>query len=188
MLHHTKFSVSFTNVLIFCLLDADALVLNDVRIGKGVFQCMTPPLDMTRLKMTGGGMGWGNNDFLSSLSGDSDDRDEETKKYNEFKDARESFEERQRERMNSSAGQKFMQQQNLAKQRGGNQHVDSEGNFFEDMGFGDIPQEGSASRFGSMMRQASARAQGNQPGMGNPIEFEQTFAVPLDEMESNEDL
>lgn len=133
-------------------------------------------------------MGWGNNDFLSSLSGDNDDREEETQKYVEFKEAREAFEDRQRERMSSPAGQKFMQQQNLANERMGSQPVDSTGNFFEDMGFSEMPLEDSSSRFSVMMRQASARMEGNQPGIGNPTGFEQTFAVPLDEMESEEDL
>ena len=136
------------------------------------------------------GRGWGNDDFLNSLGGDEEDRSAETEKYQEFKTSRENFDKRQRERMESPAGQLFMQQQRemMARQQEQREALnrddeDSTGDFFKDLGMGDIPMEGG-SRFSSMMRQAA----GN--GMGRPsmnMGFEQKLAVPLDYVSEDED-
>jgi hypothetical protein len=136
------------------------------------------------------GRGWGNDDFLNSLGGDDEERSAETEKYQEFKRTRENFDERQRERMESPAGQQFMQQQRemMARQQEQREALnrddkDSTGDFFQDLGMGDIPVEGG-SRFSSMMRQAA----GN--GMGRPsmnLGFEQKLAVPLDYVSEDED-
>ena len=63
----------------------------------------------------------------------------------------------------------------------GHKDSDSAGAFFDDLGFEEMKQEGSTSRFGNMMKQASARKSGNMSEMGNSIGFEQVFAVPLDD-------
>lgn len=125
-----------------------------------------------------GGGGWGNDDFLSSLSGDSDDRDDAQQKYEEYREAREAFDERNRQRLESPEGKRFMQQIQNSEQNVRSIPPNSDGGFFEDIGFGtSLPQEGG-SRFSNMMNQATARQQ--HGGSGSPF-FEQKFAIPLDE-------
>ena len=132
-----------------------------------------------------GGGGWGNDDFLSSLSGDSDDRDDAQQKYEEYREAREAFDERNRQRLESPEGKRFMQQIQNSEQNVRSISPNSDGGFFEDIGFGtSLPQEGGG-RFSNMMNQATARQQ--QGGLGSPF-FEQKFAIPLDDEEEEEDL
>lgn len=140
------------------------------------------------------GRGWGNDDFLSSLGGSDDDRMDEKEKYEEFQQSREAFEERQRERMATPAGQKFMQDQIKAEERQReemmkrNQDMDTDGGFFEQFGMSDedgvVGREGSG-RFANMMSQASKRMQGGMRGMG-AYGFEQKFAIPLDDEDETE--
>eukprot|EP00553_Chaetoceros_curvisetus_P007024 CAMPEP_0204632298 /NCGR_PEP_ID=MMETSP0717-20131115/24708_1 /ASSEMBLY_ACC=CAM_ASM_000666 /TAXON_ID=230516 /ORGANISM="Chaetoceros curvisetus" /LENGTH=159 /DNA_ID=CAMNT_0051650125 /DNA_START=85 /DNA_END=564 /DNA_ORIENTATION=+ len=138
-----------------------------------------------------GGRGWGNDDFLSSLGGSDEERDDEQQKYNEFKSSREAFDQRQQERMNSPSGQKFMQDM---RDRQGmmppsrDENLDSDGGFFADMGFrggegGNAVPEGKG-RFASMMNQAQSRMQGGPagiPGRSGLGGFEQKLAIPLDD-------
>jgi len=133
-----------------------------------------------------GGRGWGNEDFLSSLGGSDEDRDESKEKYNDFKESREAFDKRQAERMermNTPEGQKFMQ--SMDQQRPP-QPEGSEGGFFEDMGMGggmNMQGPEGSGRFESMMRQASHKMQ-NKNGM-SAGGFEQTLGVPLDDDEDD---
>lgn len=135
-----------------------------------------------------GGGGWGNDDFLSSLSGDSDDRDDAQQKYEDYREAREAFDERNKQRLESPEGKRFMQQIQNSEQNVRSMPPNSDGAFFEDMGFGtSLPKEGG-SRFSNMMNQAAARQQhGGLGELGSPF-FEQKFAVPLEEEEDKEDL
>ena len=131
-----------------------------------------------------GGGGWGNDDFLSSLSGDSDDRDDAQQKYEEYREAREAFDERNRQRLESPEGKRFMQQIQNSEQNVRSISPNSDGGFFEDVGFGTSLPQGGGSRFSSMMNQATARQQ--QGGLGSPF-FEQKFATPLDDDEEDEE-
>jgi hypothetical protein len=135
-----------------------------------------------------GGIGWGNDDFLSSLGGSDDEKQEAKEKYDEFKGTREAFNERQQERMESPAGKKFMQDMMQNQQQGASlkksDDVDSDGGFFEDIGFAQLPNEGGSgkggSRFDHMMRQATAKKMGQSgnPGMDT---FERKLVVPLED-------
>ena len=85
-------------------------------------------------------------------------------------------------KVESPEGKRFMQQ--IQEQNVRSMPPNSDGGFFEDMGFGtSLPQEGG-SRFSNMMNQAAARKQ--QGGLGSPF-FEQKFAIPLDEDEEDEE-
>eukprot|EP01083_Nonionella_stella_P109077 317656_1 len=137
-----------------------------------------------------GGRGWGNEDFLSSLGGSDEDRDESKEKYNDFKESREAFDKRQAERMermNTPEGQKFMQSMNQQRPP---QPEGSEGGFFEDMGMGmgggggmNMQGPEGSGRFESMMRQASQKMQ-NTSGM-SAGGFDQKLGVPLDDDEDD---
>ena len=125
-----------------------------------------------------GGQGWRNDDFLSSLGSDEEDRERVTDEYNDFKKSRESFQKRQMERMNSPEFKKFQEQQ-ISRQLQ-RQENDSDGGFFDDIGFF---QETEESRFGNMMRQTEMKKRMgmNDLGSGYGIGFEQKFGVPLDD-------
>ena len=128
-----------------------------------------------------GGRGWGNDDFLSGLGGSDEEKQEAKEKYDEFKETRESFNKRQKERMESPAGQKFMQDmmQNQQQEMSRTSDLDSEGGFFEDMGFGSMPNEGG-SRFENMTIQArNAKKSGRFAAMD---QFDQKLAIPLDDV------
>jgi len=136
-----------------------------------------------------GGRGWGNDDFLSSLGGSDDEKQEAKEKYDEFKETREAFIERQQQRMDTPAGKKFMQDMQNQQQGAGlkKSDLDSDGGFFEDMGFGQLPNEGGSgkggTRFDHMMRQAAAKKNGQSgiPGMDSFQQFEQKLVVPLED-------
>jgi hypothetical protein len=149
-----------------------------------IVRATRPKCSLTRIAAGGG---WGNDDFLSSLGGNDEERDDEREKYNEFKSTREAFDERQRDKMESPAGQKFMQQQreSMAQQQQAREALnrddgDSTGEFFQDLGMENFPSEGD-SKFGNMMRQASGSGMGGGPFMD--VGFEQKFAIPLDDEE-----
>jgi hypothetical protein len=140
---------------------------------------LTPKMIQFRVDMVGnGGQGWRNDDFLSSLGSDEEDRERVTDEYNDFKKSRESFQKRQMERMNSPEFKKFQEQQ-ISRQLQ-RQENDSDGGFFDDIGFF---QETEESRFGNMMRQTEMKKRMgmNDLGSGYGIGFEQKFGVPLDD-------
>jgi hypothetical protein len=129
-----------------------------------------------------GGQGWRNDDFLSSLGSNDEERDRVAGEYKDFKKSRESFQKRQMERMNSPEFKRFQEQ--LMSQRLQRQEVndaeDSDGGFFEDMG---IFQGTEESRFGNMMRQAQMKKSMGTNDFGSLYSagFEQKFGVPLDD-------
>lgn len=141
-------------------------------------QCASP------LKMTG--QGWGNDDFLGSLGGSGEDREKEKENYEDFKKRREAFDKRQRERMESPAGKKFLQQQQeiMTRQQvdSNRDNLDSSGDFFNDMGMDGIPGR-EQSRFTNMMQQNSG-SRGGPPMMG----FDQKLAIPLDDEDGEEEM
>lgn len=132
-------------------------------------------------KLTVGGPGWDNNSYLDNLGGDGD-QEGAKEAYQEFKETRKAFAERMQERMNTEAGQKFMQQQR-PQQEVMNEEIDDD---MMDIG-GREP-----SRFRHMMEQSSRRMAGGhgQPRpewMKGPPGLEQKLAIPLDDEEEEED-
>lgn len=133
----------------------------------------------------GGGQGWRNDDFLSSLGGNEEDREEMSKNYEAYKTSRESFEKRQLERMKSPEYQKFQQtmSENLQNQR--IRPMDDDGDFFNDM---NTLRRADESRFQTMMRQAQRNVRmGSNPLLGyDRLGFEQQLGVPLDDSDDAE--
>lgn len=114
-----------------------------------------------------GGMKWGNDDYLSSLGGSDEEKKRVNEKYDEFKESREAFILRQKERINSPSGQKFLQQLSKNNRRNFESSATPDqgdnggaGNFFEDaMLYGNLPRS-DESRFQNMMRQAAVKQMG----------------------------
>ena len=65
--------ISYKVALIIPILSVDAFMIREGYAANRISSCQETH---TSLFMAGGGMGWGNNDFLSSLSGDDDDDDD----------------------------------------------------------------------------------------------------------------
>lgn len=111
-----------------------------------------------------GGRGWDNQDYLSSLSGDDDDRAKSQEDYKDFSERRAAFHARQEEIMKTPQGQAFLKQ----RQEQEFQNLQNEQNMFSEDG---LPVEqdlevgsGGGTRMSRMMAQAK-RMQG-QRGMG----------------------
>jgi len=133
-----------------------------------------------------GGRGWDNQDYLSSLSGDDEDREKSKEDYNDFSERRAAFHSRQEEIMKTSQGRAFMKQrqdkqfENLQQEE--QQRLDSE----DDILLGDF-QEGSGggTRMAQMMAQAK-RMQG-QRGQSSMIGgLNQQLLAPLDNGDDDE--
>ncbi|VEU40389.1 unnamed protein product [Pseudo-nitzschia multistriata] len=130
-----------------------------------------------------GGRGWDNDDFLSSLSGDEDERKKSREDYDDFSDRRASFNARQAEIMKSPQAQAFMkqrqeQQMRYLEEEQGQGDLSGDGTFLG----GDVPEgSGGGTRMGRMMEQAK-RMQG-QRGQSNMIGglHHQQLLGPLDE-------
>jgi hypothetical protein len=144
----------------------------------------------------GGGRGWDNNDYLSSLSGDEDDREQSREAYQDFSERRAAFQQRQQEYYKNAPkeAQAFLQQRLQQEQErmledgaimGGGE--DDSWELEEEL------KEGSGG--GTRMSHMMAQAKRMQSGRGNPIiggvgpsGFVQKLAVPLDlEQEEEED-
>jgi hypothetical protein len=131
----------------------------------------------SRLGMIGG-MGWGNDDYLSSLGGSDEEKKQAREGYDEFKETREAFILRQKERMNSPSGQKFLQQlsenpRNFESPDRGQDVDGGAGIFFEDIGlYNNIPRA-NESRFQNMMRQAAMKKMVREDAGGNDITSQQ---------------
>jgi len=153
------------------------------------------PVDSTATATTGtvlgmiGGRGWDNNDFLSSLSGDDEDRSKSEEDYKDFSDRRAAFNARQEEIMKTPQGKAFMKQreeqqfQHLEQQQQ-QQQISEDGNLFENISEG----SGGGTRMGKMMAQAKLmqgrRSQSNMIGG-----FNQQLLGPLDDEDSgNEEM
>lgn len=131
---------------------------------------------LPKLDMVGsGGPGWDNEGFLDSLGGGRDPQ-EANQDYQQFKDTREAFEARQQERLNSPAGQEFMEQEQQQMPSSPQQEEQQ-----EDFATGREP-----SKFREMMDKAegiggdpNARPEGLD-WMRGPSGLQQKLAVPLD--------
>jgi len=116
-----------------------------------------------RLAMIGG-MGWGNDDYLSSLGGSDEEKKEAKERYDEFRETREAFIIRQQERMNSPSGQKFLQQLSEKNPR---ENVQGANTFFEDDALYQSIPRANESRFQNMMRQAAIKKMGRSDVNGD---------------------
>ena len=122
------------------------------------------------------GKGWDNNSFLENLGGSEEDREQETKSYKEFSDARAEMLERNKERMNSPHAKAFMEQQQRVQMK--RDENNRNGNNNDDLKYVPNSSQGG-SRFGRMMMDAKTKGRG---GMGGSrFDMEQKFGVPLDD-------
>lgn len=128
-----------------------------------------------------GGRGWDNGDFLSSLSGEEEDREKSQEDYQDFSDRRAAFNARQAEIMKSPQAQAFMkqrQEQQFQHLQQGEQEVFEDGPPFGDVAAG----SGGGTRMGRMM--AQAKHMKGQRGQSNMIGgFQQQLLGPLDDDE-----
>ena len=131
-----------------------------------------------------GGRGWDNSDYLSGLSGDSDDRQKAAEDYQEFSDRRRAFLDRQKEIMKSPQGRAFLEKQQQQQQQGGDDELPGNSPMPGDEIINVTPGSGGGSRMAQMMAQAQRmKAMQDQMGVGF---FEQKFAVPLDDEEEDD--
>jgi hypothetical protein len=113
------------------------------------------------LHMVGGnGKGWSNDNFLDGLGGNDQDRQKSQDEYQEFKESREAFVERQatykRSSANSEAGRRFMKDRANAMNR----------------------QQGQQQR--QQGQQSGDSFLGANQMMTGPVGFEQMLGIPLD--------
>jgi hypothetical protein len=134
-----------------------------------------------------GGRGWDNQDYLSSLSGDEEDREKSKEDYDDFSERRAAFNSRQEEIMKTPQGMAFMKQRQ-EQQFENLQQEEQQRLFSEDeILLGDF-QEGSGggTRMGQMMAQAK-RMQG-QRGQSSMIGgLNQQLLAPLDDDVDDDD-
>jgi hypothetical protein len=142
-----------------------------------------------------GGRGWSNDDFLSSLSGDDDEREQAREQYQDYSDRRAAFAERQGEILKTPQGQEFVRRQQERELRQLQQQQqqsspDADGQDGLDDGFimdGGVVEQGSGggTRMARMMAQAKRmQEQQRKPMMGaggmGGGGFAQKLIVPLD--------
>ena len=139
------------------------------------------PVDNRTISKMIGGRGWDNNDFLSSLSGDEEDRKKSQEDYNDFSDSRAAFNARQAEIMKTPQGQAFMKQRQQQYQQNLQQEA-QQNNISEDEDlFRNVPEgSGGGTRMGQMMAQAK-RMQGRRGQSGMVGGFNQQLLGPLDD-------
>jgi len=149
-----------------------------------------------------GGKGWENNSFLDSLGGGDEDREKAQDEYKEFHESREAFMERQKQRMATPEGQRFMKQQQQRDQNRGMSWQDEgdakdiimgrDENFVGRNDFDDLDTVGGSSggsRFRNMMQQSKMKKQGMAPQRmtyEDPLLGQQKFVVPLEDEDSPE--
>jgi hypothetical protein len=121
------------------------------------------------------GKGWDNSNYLDNLGGSEEDREQETKSYKEFSDARAETMARNNERMNSPQAKAFMeQQQRLQMKRDENNRNEN----YNDDSINVPNSSQGGSRFGRMMMEAKTKGRGMS---GSRFDMEQKFGVPLDD-------
>ena len=128
-----------------------------------------------------GGRGWDNDDYLSGLGGNEEDRRKVQEDYEDFAERRAAFEDRQKELMKNSEAREFFKRQQQQQQ----QSMDGG---FDDDSFGDSmpdiqPGSGGGSRMAQMMAQAKRMGQPQPKDM--MFGLQQKFA-PLDSEEEEE--
>ena len=134
-----------------------------------------------------GGRGWDNDDYLSGLGGDEEDRRKVQENYKDFSERRAAFEDRQKELMKNPQARDFFKQQQRQQQE---QQSSMDGSFDDDSfdyGMPDIqPGSGGGSRMAQMM--AQAKRMGQPQPKDRMFGLQQKLAAPLDfeEEESEE--
>lgn len=142
----------------------------------------------------GGGPGWDNGSYLDGLGGNDDDQTNAEQNYQQFKETRAAFLKRQEERLNSKAGQEFIQKQQQREEQVGRE---DDGEFTSTFGQADKSKVGrKPSRFQNMMEQTKGRmdavgGRGQRPPgldwMRGPPGLEQKLAIPLDYDDEEDD-
>jgi hypothetical protein len=149
----------------------------------------TPTTIVTRKsqrRLMVGGRGWDNSDYLSSLSGDNDDRENQKETYQEFSDRQAAFRQRQEEYLkNSPQAHAFLQQRLHQEQASVPNDSMMVGEDNEDE---IVYQEssGGGTRMGRMMAQADRmQAMRRNPMLGGAGGFVQKLVMPLDDDEED---
>lgn len=133
-----------------------------------------------------GGRGWDNNDYLSSLSGDEEDRKNSSEDYRDFSDRRAAFHARQEAIMKTPEGQAFLKQREEAQFRQLRQQeeglADGDDGDGGD-GFAVEESSGGGTRMGRMMAQAKRMQEQRLKSQTNPMlgGFQQQLLGPLDD-------
>lgn len=123
-----------------------------------------------------GGRGWDNDDYLSGLSGDEEDRKKIEDDYQDFHQRRSAFQKRQQEYLEKSPQAREFLKQQQAQSMGNRDDMDDDMDPFDE--FSNLQAgSGGGTRMAQMMAQ-SKRMQ--QPKPSNQM-FQQKLAVPLDE-------
>jgi len=121
-----------------------------------------------------GGRGWDNQDYLSGLSGDDEDRAKATEDYQEYAQRRRAFEERQEAIGKTPQGKRFLENYQNRVVRQDEEEMPEE----------EIPVgSGGGSRMAEMMARAHRQRDPRQQMFG----FDQKLAVPLEDDEENTD-
>ncbi|KAL3895549.1 MAG: hypothetical protein SGARI_007416, partial [Bacillariaceae sp.] len=130
-----------------------------------------------------GGRGWDNQDYLGSLSGDEEDREKETKKYEDFSASRAAHKKRQEELLkNCPQAQAFLQQRQQQQDQM-QQPMQDDGFGFDGFDEEEIEEgSGGGTRMARMMAQAKRMQGGRNPMAGGPAVpgFQQKLIVPLE--------
>lgn len=175
-------SFLFVAVTILCLRASAAFVATNGENARVPVE--NAPTGATTVLGMIGGRGWDNNDYLSGLSGDEEDRKKSQDDYKDFSERRAAFNARQEEIMKTPQGQAFMKQ--MQEQQFRNLQRDElaseeDGPMFEEFEEG----SGGGTRMAQMMAQAK-RMQGRQRGMGMIGGFNQQLLGPLEDDEDEE--
>jgi len=130
-----------------------------------------------------GGRGWDNGDYLTSLSGDEEDRAQSQEDYQEYSERRAAFQTRQEELLkNSPQAQAYMQQRQDQKRKQQQEEYEEDSMLFG--GGISVPEgSGGGTRMGHMMAQAKQRMGGPQNQFSTIGGFQQQLLGPLDDDE-----
>lgn len=182
-----KAAFVFVVAIVFCSTVSSAFLVSDSNNARAL------PVDnavtaTTVLEMIGG-RGWDNQDYLSSLSGDDEDRKKSQEDYQDFSERRAAFNARQEEIMKTPQGQAFMKQsqeqqfRKLQQQQAEQDGIMSENGF----PFGEVSEgSGGGMRMGHMMAQAK-RMQGQRSQSNMIGGFQQQLLGPLEDEEDEEE-
>jgi len=145
---------------------------------------------VTATKVLGmiGGRGWDNNDYLSNLSGDEQDRTKSHEAYKDFSESRAAFNARQEEIMKTPKGKAFMKQRQEQQHQNLKQEEHQAPRSEDGIIFGNSPQgSGGGTRMAQMMAQAK-RMEGRQSQRSNIGGFhQQLLLVPLGDDDDDDD-
>jgi len=171
----------------FCSKASSAFLVSDSKNARALSVDNTAAAP-TVLEMIGG-RGWDNQDYLSSLSGDDEDRKKSQEDYQDFSERRAAFNARQEEIMKTPQGQAFMKQRQEQQFRNLQQQQEEQDGLMPENGFpfGEVSEgSGGGTRMGHMMAQAK-RMQGQRSQSNMIGGFQQQLLGPLDDDENEEE-